>query len=236
MGILMSPAMAGRHEGLRSVRRRLPRGAATVPLVLCLVGVTATLANAIHAIGSDTHILRGAIIPDRQSPAIAQEYREAVEDHPFNLQARSGLTLAYLDAGRWTDALNSSEELKALSPRYPKNHLMRAYALFRLSRPREALRDIGMELKERSHPESYMIEAAVFRSLADTQGERNALTNLLRSDIRGGIPYGVQSSIARLTELCTTGAERGEAASLFDSLAVRFDLRPPPGLKHRDGD
>jgi O-antigen ligase len=236
MGMLVSPALAGRHESFLRFPVRLPKGAAALPFLLCLIGIPMIVASAVHTIRSDTHLLRGSLIPERLSPGVAAEYREAVDEDYFNLHARSELTLAFLDSGRWSEALIASEELQRLSPRYPKNHMMKAYALLRLGRTREALVEIEAEIEERSHPEAFAIEAAVRRSLADSQGERNALLNLLRADIRGRIPYGVPGESARLMDLSATEPERREASALDDSLAGQFGIRHAAASEDRDGD
>jgi O-antigen ligase len=236
MGLLASTALAGRSELPRTIRLRLPRWTAPIPLLAGLIGIPFIVSSGIDSIRSDTHILRAALVSDRKSPGSSMEYLSALSITPLNLRARSGLTLAYLDEGRWSDALESSGELRRISPHYPKVHMMTAYALLGLGRPGEALTEIQTEEMYRSHPEAYAVEAAVYRFVADTAGERRALSNLLRGDIRGGMPYRVQASIARLAKLCVTGAEQRDASELLDSVAGRFNRPFRPGSEHGDRD
>lgn len=235
MGLLVSPALSGRRDRLFSVRLLIPERAALVPAALCVIGVSVIALRAIHSIRSDTHIFRGALTSEGRSPGRAMEYLEAVEEAPLNLRARSNLVLAFLDAGRWKDALDASDELRLISPDYPKNHLMRAYALLRLDRPAEALEEIRAELGRRSHPEAYLIESAICRRLGDARGERTALTGMLRADLSGGVPYGLPEGIARLAAQGPGAAGSGEAAALLDSIRLKFGDPALAGSEHRDG-
>jgi O-antigen ligase len=236
MGLLVSPAIAGRGELPRIIPLRLPGWTAPIPLLAALIGIPFIVSSGLDSIRSDTHLLRAARISDRRSPGGAAEYRVALSNTPRNLQALSGLTLSYLDQGRWSDALESSGEIERLSPHYPKIHMMKAYALLGLGRPGEALSEIQTEETYRSHPEAYALEAAVYRSVSDTAGERSALSNLLRGDIRGGIPYSVQAASARLAKLCATGAGERDASALLDSVAGRFGPPFTAGSEHGDRD
>jgi tetratricopeptide (TPR) repeat protein len=200
----------------------MPRVVAVVPLLAWVFFAIWYGSRQVAIIDGDVHLQRGMQIGLSSPEESIHEYHVALVQNPTNLLARSNLTAEYLSLERWSDALKSADDLRQLSPSYPKSRLMEAYALVRLERYDEALETIQHELLQRSHPESFLVESAAYRGLADTAGEREALKNLLKKDIASRAPYGYRSACLRLLRLCDSRSEREEFKALLDSLAYVF--------------
>ena len=217
MGLLLSGGL-GTPPGKKStLPLRLPAYVAALPVLIWLLCAVVYLREQLSVIASDVHLLRGVItVGDPRAPL--SDFEAAVFLDPLNPLARSQLTNAYLQAGRWDDALRSAGELQRLSPLYPKSFLMKADAQLGLGRYTGARESIERELKRRDHPEALMVQAALFRAMGDVPQERGAIIRLLTKDIEGMIAYGYRSACTRLVEISTTAQEREESIALFRSL------------------
>ena len=218
MGLLWSSALAMENKKSFSVPILLPKIASYVPVLVWLLFAFVYVKNQAKEFDSSMHLMRALQYGDRYSQEPITECQAAVGKNPENLLARSYLVEEYANTGKWIEALASAEELQRLSPAYPKSSLVKAYALLHLGKYHESLENIQKELQRRSHPEAFLIEASVYRALRDEQGEKIALTNLLKKIIESKITYVYRAACIRLVELSKIENEKRELLALIDSL------------------
>ncbi len=219
MGLLFSRAFSIPEQRASSLSFAPQTRAAIVPLFAWVLLALFYGGAQLKVIDAEVHLGQAMLDRERHNrPAANRGYQAAVTANPGNLMARWHLTQGYLDQFQWENALRSVEELQQLSPRYPQTSVMKAFALFRLHRYPEALREIEQELRQRSHPFAYLIQASIYRALADEQKEREAIVRLLRKDIEAGQPFAYRSSCQRLVQVSQSEEHSRENRLLFDSL------------------
>ncbi len=221
MGILASQPY--RKEPDLSVDIRVPKAVAF--LLLCSwIAFAAWYGNLQLGIyRSEGHLISGILEEQKGDlPASITEFRSAVDQNPDNLLARSNLTLALLRMHRADQALQASEQLQTLSPRYPKLNLMQAAAFITLKRYNEAVQAIDRELALRNHPDAYYYQAVAFRSLSDTVGELSALEGLLRACIKGQLQYEFGPVAARVQQLVRKETDIRQLKDIFEHLLLLF--------------
>lgn len=225
MGLLSSQAF--KKDKVQTVNFQMPSSnnlAVLTLIVWILLGGVYTR-HQLTLFNADIQVMNG--LRNRQKNDVAlRHYEAAVALNPTHLFGQSILTLSRLNGHRWKEGLESLQNLNKLSPLYPKSSLMKAYALYNLGKYPEALAAIQQELRLRTHPESYDLQARILREMRDDEQERNALLNLLRNDIKGKIDFKYQPSCLRLLDLSTSIKDREEAFALFDSLEVRTSVDP----------
>ncbi len=220
MGLLSSQLL--KKDNLRkfSLPRSIPRNFSYVPIALWACFAFFYTGRQLDKFAADSHVMNGIRYDHMQDYLAAQrELREALHLRPQHLYAHSLLSMSYLKTKQWQSAIQAVDTLQQLSPLYPKSWLVKAYALSRLQQSSKALDAIQKELKLRTHPECYDVEALIHRGTGNTIKERQALVNLLRQSIEGRTAYLMQQSCMRLIELSASDAEREEAFALFDALA-----------------
>ena len=223
MGLLSSAAL--RKVKMYEVNFKTPSSTilAALPLVGWMVFVLFYIRQQITVFNADIEVMNG--LRNRFTNEVAlRSYERAVALNPDHLFGQSILTLSRLNAGHWEESLQGLKDLHRLSPFYPKSFLMKAYALHNLGRNTEALPTIEQELRLRSHPESYDLQATILNDLHEDGQERTALLNLLRNDIRGRINFKYQPSCVRLMQLNKSVKDKEESFALFDSLAAHIPV------------
>ena len=219
MGLLFSRAFSAREQKASTLLFASRPRAAVVPLIVWVLLALFYGRAQLKVVDAEVHLGQAMLDRERHNrPAANKGYQAAVTANPGNLMARWHLTQGYLDQFQWENALRSVEELQQLSPRYPQSSVLRAFALFRLQRYPEALNEIERELRQRSHPFAYLIQASIYRALADEQKEREAIVRLLRKDIEAGQPFAYRSSSQRLVQVSKSEEHFRENRLLFDSL------------------
>ena len=147
-----------------------------------------------------------------------EEIKAATNEDPGNLFAWSSLVRKYIEARKWEEAVRVSDTLQQRSPLYPQSSLMRAYALLQLRRPTEALDAISRELRGRTHPLAYQIQAQAYDALGNLEGERVALEQTLRGLMLSHMRVPYRNLCQRVVELSTTHIQQMEWNALLDSL------------------
>lgn len=221
MGVLASQPF--RKEPDVSVDMRAPRSIACLLLAIWIAFAVwyGNLQFGIYR--SETHLIRGILEEQKGDlPATITEFRSAIGQNPHNLLAHSNLTLAFLRTGRADQALQTSEQLQTLSPRYPKSNLMGGAALISLRRYNEAVQAIDRELALRNHPDAYYYQAVAFRGLSDTLGELSALEGLLRACIKGQLQYEFGPVAARVQQLAKKETDNRQLKGIFEHLLLLF--------------
>ena len=220
MGIFGSEALSAKKGWKIAIPWRMPGYAAVLPLVLSIAGLAWYGKSQLRMIDASVHMQRALEKTKSNSSGTVEEYRAAINEDPMNLLGRSQLALALLNTGRFPEALREIDDLQALSPLYPKSHLMKAFAQLRLGQLPDALTSIGEELRKRSHPEAYQIQAEIFRRLREPGNEREALLNVLRKDLESRQAYGYATTLTRLVELNRTENDRKECLAFIDSMVT----------------
>jgi len=222
MGVLWSNALANDVSARRIIFFPAKKVMLAIPVAFWLLFVFLYGRAQILHVEAEVRVADALLRASANPATRVADLREAVAQDPLNLFARSRLTQELLEQNRWQEALRSSDELQTLSPLYPQSSLMKAYALIRLGRALECLDCIGEELRRRSHPVAFEIEAEACRELRDTSGERNAVGAFLREIMQMKAAPPFRNYCLRLAELSHEAPHRERAAALFDSLATAF--------------
>lgn len=229
MGVLA--AQPFRKEPDMSVAVHIPKLVALLPLLAWIAFAVWYTGEESRIYKSEAYLIKG--IFEEQNGGFAAsipEFESSVTQNPHNLLARSNLILASLRIGHASEALQSSEQLRALSSRYPKVNLMEAAALIGMRQYKEALESINRELALRTHPEAYDYQAVAFRGLSDRAGELSALEGLLNACIKGQMPYAFELVAARTQELARTEQDNRHLKGIFEHLFSLFPSNRDIGL------
>lgn len=223
MGLLVSRGSGGNDLPVRRVALRVPRTFMAVP-IWGWVTFAAFFGDArLKEIRSDGDTLKGILAGSKGESAQAiRQYKQATELNPFAYLAHSNLALEYLRSNQPDSALTAINALETIYPGYPKTALMRSVALLTLERPVEALPVIRVELERRNHPEAYLVESRIHRSIGDSTAERSAIINMLEASLRMGVPYNTEYGTMRLRLLSTGRDQLERTRELYEALLARF--------------
>ncbi len=219
MGLLWSRALQQDPEPEYSFRVSLPARFTAIPLAAWIVFAVVYMRIEVRHIDAEVLLDREFMHPEEGIAKGLEEIKAATNEDPGNLFAWSSLIRKYIEASKWEEAVRASDTLQQQSPLYPQSSLMRAYALMQLHRPQEALEAIGRELRGRTHPLAYQIQAQAYDALGNREGERVALEQTLRGIVLSHMRVPYRNLCQRVAELSTTVGQRKEWNALLDTLA-----------------
>ena len=218
MGLLWSRALQQDPEPEYSFSLNLPARFAAIPLAAWVVFAVVYMRVEVRHIDAEVLLDREFMHPEEGITKGLEEIKAATNEDPGNLFAWSSLVRKYIEARKWEEAVRVSDTLQQRSPLYPQSSLMRAYALLQLRRPTEALDAISRELRGRTHPLAYQIQAQAYDALGNLEGERVALEQTLRGLMLSHMRVPYRNLCQRVAELSTTHIQQMEWNALLDSL------------------
>ncbi len=218
MGILWSTGLAKEEKPVITIAFPKRKALALLPVALWLGFVVAYAHSQFLHVDAEVHLARALLGPAGNPATTLEQYELAVQEDPSNLFARSRLTQEFLALHRWDDAVAAADGLQRRSPMYPQSSLMKSYALLQLGRFRESLEWIQRELRERSHPVAYQIQAEAYHGLRNREGEQEAIRQFLRGmlHMKAYPPY--RRYCFRLAEISRSVQDRREDDMLLDTL------------------
>lgn len=221
LGVLAS--LGSKSNPAKVIELRAPRWLILVPLGCWAAFVVIYCNHLWPAYKADGHLIRGSLaIAGQRIPEATSEYRIASTLDPHDALARSNLALLLLEAGHYSEALETANQLQQLSPNYPRTNLIQASALVSLRRYPEALDRIDKELSLRNHPEAYYYQAAAYMGMRDTAREIRSLENILLSDIKGRLNFELAPVSRRLIALLPGGKDLGRLVGVYRQLSEVF--------------
>jgi O-antigen ligase len=177
----------------------------------------------IDRLRADGHAIRGFLADHagKNDDAI-QEYREAVILDPYNLLAQSSLSVSYLKARDFENAIKTAQHLLTISPLYPKTHLILGIARISRREFHPALDALSGEERQRNHPEVYFYKAETYQALQDTVQELLALRQMLLACERGRIDFELTALSPRVLELLHDSENIREFSAIYGRLGMLF--------------